>query len=181
MKLPYQPEILFIRENLAVCGFQGIGTREQFKAHDFNVQLQCTEPFDFWLPEYVEVMSLPFDDCYPIPENVFRRAQDWLGMHWDLGDKILISCAGGQSRSVTMAIALLHTKSPMQFLDAVYDVMSKVPRSYPHPQVLASASKLCGKPLKLEELQGVYAAAKNQPPYPWSVDLLLEAITGAQV
>jgi len=169
----------FIRDNLAVCGFLGIGSREEFQRHGFNVQLQCAEPFDLWLPEYVEVMKLPFDDGAPIPDVVFRHAQDWLGAHWDLGEKILISCAGGHSRSVTMAIALLRTKGPMRFLDAVHDVMRRVPGSYPHPHVLVSAATFCGEPLKFDELQNIYATAKNQPPYPWSVDLLREAIRSA--
>lgn len=168
----------FIRENLAVCGFLGIGSREQFKNHGFDVQLQCAEPFDPWLPEDVEVMSLPFDDGAPIPEGVFRHAQDWLGRHWDLGDKILISCAGGQSRSVTMAIALLAMKGSLRFIDAIHDVMSRVPDSYPHPHVLVSAAAFCGERLSLEELRNVYATARNQPPYPWSADLLREAIRG---
>ncbi len=166
----------FIRNNLAVCGFLGIGTRERFKSHGFNVQLQCAEPFDSWLPELVEVMSRPFNDGAPIREDVFRSSQEWLGKHWDLGNRILISCAGGQSRSVTMAIALLKMKSPLRFLDATHEVMSRVPGAYPHPHVLASAANYCGETLQFEELQGFYTAATIQPPYPWSDDLLREAI-----
>jgi hypothetical protein len=166
----------FVRSNLAVCGFLGIGSREEFSARGFHAQLQCAEPFDAWLPECVEVMSLPFDDAARIPEGTFRRAQDWLGAHWDLGHKILISCAGGQSRSVTMAITLLHAKGRLRFIDAIRDVMDRIPGSYPHPHVLASAARFCGEPLKLEDLQAAYAAVPVQPPYPWSVELLSEAV-----
>ena len=100
----------YIRDNLAVCGFGDIGSREQFEAHGFRVQLQCAEHFDPWLPECVEVMAAPFDDGAPIPKELFHTAQDWLAAHWDSGFKILISCAAGHSRSVTMAIALLSRK-----------------------------------------------------------------------
>ena len=171
----------YIRNNLAVCGFHHIGNREQFELHGFHVQLQCTEPFDPWLPECVEVMSAPFHDGAPIPEELFRTAQDWLGAHWDSGFKILISCAAGQSRSVTMAIALLNWKGGLSFVDAAHDVMGRVPGAYPHPYVLASASLFAGEPLPLSELQGIYAAARNQPPYPWSFELLHDAALRASM
>src|SRR5262245_31518884 len=95
----------FIRENLAVCGYHHIGNRETFLSHRFGAQLQCTGSYDAWLPECVEVLALPFHDGMPVPPDLFHRAQDWLAAHWDVKAKILISCAAGQSRSVTMAIA----------------------------------------------------------------------------
>ncbi len=165
----------YIRDNLAVCGFHGIGSREDFEAHGFRVQLQCTEPFDPWLSECVEVMSAPFHDGAPIPKDLFHEAQNWLAKHWDSGFKILISCAAGQSRSVTMAIGLMSRKGHRSFLDAVHEVLARVPGAYPHPYVLASAAAFCGQPFQFEELQSVYAAVEKQPPYPWSIDLLREA------
>jgi tRNA-specific 2-thiouridylase len=77
-----------------------IGKREEFASHGFRVQLQCTDNYDPWLGECLEVMATPFPDGLPIPEEVFHTAQDWLAKHWDSGRKILISCAAGQSRSV---------------------------------------------------------------------------------
>ena len=168
----------YIRDNLAVCGFLGIGSREEFQRHGFHAQLQCAEPFDPWLSDCVEVMRMPFDDGAPIPERLFRQAQDWLGKRWVAGNKMLISCAAGHSRSVTMAIALLRTKGQLRFLDAAYEVMDRVSEAYPHPHVLVSAARYCGESLNLEEIQTVFARAKIQPPYPWSTDLLREALRG---
>lgn len=169
------PDVHYIRDNLAVCGFHAIGSREEFESHAFLVQLQCTEPFDSWLPECVEVMAAPFPDGSPIPKDLFRESQDWLARHWDSGFKILISCAAGQSRSVTMAIALMSRTRRLSFLDAAHDVIGRVPGAYPHPYVLASAAAFSGRPLQLGELQSVYAAIRNQPPYPWSLELLHDA------
>ena len=166
----------YIRDNLAVCGFTGIGSKKDFLRHGFRAQLQCAEPFDPWLPDCVEVLRAPFDDGAPIPERIFRRARDWLEKRWDLGNKMLISCAGGQSRSVTMAIALLRKKERLHFASAAHEVMDRVPGAYPHPHVLVSAARYCGESLNFNELQGVYARVKNQPPYPWTADLLREAL-----
>lgn len=169
----------YIRENLAVCGFHHIGRRESFEAHGFRVQLQCTGNYDSWLADCVEVLTLPFHDGIPVPEEVFRPAQAWLAGHWDRGAKILISCAAGQSRSVTMAIALLGRKGGLSFLEAANDVIRRVPGAYPHPHVLASAARFSGAPLRASELAAIYAAAPRQPPYPWSAELIREAAGAA--
>lgn len=171
----------FIRDNLAICGFHDIGSREEFESHSFRVQLQCTEPFDPWLAECVEVMTAPFRDGAPIPEDLFRTAQGWLATHWDSGSKILISCAAGQSRSVTMAVALLNRKEGLTFFDAAQDVIGHVPGAYPHPYVLASASLFSGEPLTLGQLQDIYATARHQPPYPWPLELLHDAALRASM
>jgi hypothetical protein len=165
----------FIRENLAVCGFASIGSRVSFVSHGFRAQLQCTEPFDPWLSECVEVMSAPFTDGAPIPCALFHSAQNWLAKHWDSGGRILISCAAGQSRSVTMAAALLCLKARLKFVDAVSEVITPIPGAYPHPYVLASAASYCAQPFQFEALQSLYASIAEQPPYPWSRELVREA------
>ena len=166
----------FIRPNLAVCGFHHIRRQEQFQQYGFHAQLQCAAPFDPWLAECVEVKALPFYDAAPIPSGIFWEAQAWLARHWDQGNRILVSCAGGASRSVTMAIVLLSLKAGVTFLSATAEVIEKVPDAYPHPLVLLSASCLCGEPLTLAELRRVYASAQEQPPYPWSEELLKHAV-----
>jgi hypothetical protein len=168
----------YIRENLAVCGYHHIGSRETFLSHGFGAQLQCTESYDAWLPECVEVLALPFHDGMPVPPDLFHRAQDWLAAHWDAKAKILISCAAGQSRSVTMAIALLSRKGGLRFIDAAHDVILRVPDAYPHPQVLASAARHSGTVLQAAEMVALYAAAPKQPPYPWSTELIHDAAAG---
>jgi hypothetical protein len=170
----------YIRENLAVCGYHEIGSRERFQSHGFHAQLQCAGSFDAWLANVVEVKAAPFDDGMPIPQPLFRDAQAWLDAHWDKGHKILISCAAGKSRSITMAIALLYRKSKGSFRDAVREVLSRIPDAYPHPHVLMSASKYCAAPLSSAELRGIYSEVKVQPPYPWADELLQEAVAQSQ-
>ncbi len=171
----------YIRENLAVCGFRGIRSREEFQRHGFHAQLQCAGGFDRWLHDCIDVMSMPFEDGAPIPEQLFHQAQDWLGIRWDAGSKILVSCAAGHSRSVTMAMALLKTKGHMRFLDAAFDVIDRVPEAYPSPHVLASAAVFCGEPLDLEAMLSVYERATILTRFPWPVGLMREALTGADV
>ena len=165
----------YIRENLAVCGFHHIGTRESFQSHGFRVQLQCADAYDAWLAEYVEVLKRPFDDGIAVPQDLFVSAQNWLGERWDAGAKILISCAAGHSRSVTMAIALLSRKAGLSFIEATRDVIRRVPGAYPHPHVLASAARHSDAPLRSAEMEAIYAGVADPPRYPWSVELIREA------
>ena len=168
--------MIFIRPNLAVCGFRGIGTRDQFLHHGFDAQLQCAESFDSWLPACLDVKASPFADAAPIPPEVFAASQAWLAGHWDQGHKILISCAGGASRSATMAIGLLALKGGLTFLEATTQTLQLVPDAYPHPLVLVSAALMCGQPPTLAELQLAYKSKSVLPRFPWSESLLLEAI-----
>lgn len=166
----------FIRPNLAVSGFHGIGTRDQFLRHGFHAHLQCADGFDRWLRDSVDVAAMVFPDGTPIPADLFAKSQAWLAGHWDRDSKILVSCAAGMSRSVTMAVALLTLKGGVSFLDAIEEVMAKRPEANPHPMVLASAAAMCGQPLTLTNLRQVYAL----PPLPirisWPEKMLWEAI-----
>jgi hypothetical protein len=166
----------FIRPNIAVCGFHEIGTQDQFARHGFHGQLQCAEAFDPWLVESIDVLALPFADGAPIPSGIFFQGQAWLAGHWDLGNRVLISCAAGASRSVTMASALLTLKAGVAFPDAVAEVMAKRPEANPHPVVLASASVLCGQPLTLGELRQVYKSQPLPRRIYWAEEMLKEAI-----
>jgi hypothetical protein len=166
----------YVRDNLAICGFHEIGSREQFRSYGFNAQLQCTGPFDPWLGEELEVLAIPFDDGMAIPASVFRDAQRWLDRHWDSRHRILISCAAGRSRSVTMTIALLHRRTGQPFGEAAREVLAKRPEAYPHPDILLSAARYCGERLTFARLRRLYDEAPVQPPYPWPDELLHEAL-----
>jgi hypothetical protein len=169
----------FIHENLAVCGFCSLGDRRTFAEHGFAAQLQCAEHFPPWLGECVEVMSLPFADDGAIPRDLFRKAQDWLDQHWDAGSRILVSCVAGQSRSVTMAVAMLARRSGRPFVEVAREVVAAVPSAYPHPRLLVSAARHCGQPIDLAELRTIFESVRVQHRYPWPDTLLEEAAADA--
>lgn len=169
--------IRYVRENLAVCGYAGIGRRETFASHGFRGHLQCAAPFDDWIPEVCDVLAVPFLDCLPIPPEAFDRAKEWFLPKWGAGEKVLVSCAGGSSRSVSMATALLATAERISFRAALSEVLAAIPGAYPHPVTLVSASRLAGENLTIENLRQIYDEIEHKPPYPWS-DELLDAATG---
>jgi len=166
----------FIRKNLAVCGLADIGTQEIFSGYGFNAQLQCAGGFDNWLDDYVEVKLLPFDDAAPVPELTFEEAQKWLIHQWEQGKKILISCTAGESRSVSMAIGLLHAREEGAFLTISKEVCSLVQGAYPHPAVLISVAGHLNVSVEFDELKDLYSTIKIQPPFPWSDELLIRSL-----
>ena len=74
-----------------------------------------------------------------------------------------------------MAAGLLTNSAQVKFIDAIHEVVTRVPGAYPHPYVLASAAALCGQPFGIKELTRVYTSVAQQPPYPWSLELMRDA------
>jgi hypothetical protein len=168
--------INFIRKNLAVCGVSDIGAPDTLTSQGFNAQLQCAEGFDKWINDYVEVKPLPFEDAVPVPESIFEEAREWLSGQWDQGKKILISCTAGESRSVSMAIGVLHIKEKGNFLTISGEVCSLVRGAYPHPAVLGSVASHLDMTLGFDKLKALYSSIKIQPPFPWSDELLRSSL-----
>lgn len=172
-------QIYFVRPYLAVCGFAGLINRQSFELHHFEAQLQCASGFESWLETCLEVKSLPFYDGYPVPADIFWDGQQWLNQQLAQNRKTLVSCAAGQSRSVTMVTAALHLFENTPFLDAAWDVCTTVSESYPHPDVLISAAGHCGAALSFEELRCFYDGLPAQPLFPWTDDLIWTALQNA--
>ena len=173
-------KIHHIKDNLSVCGFGGIGDRQSFESYGFKAHLQCLEGFEDWLKECVDVKCLPFDDGSPIPIDILEEAQNWLSKHWDQGDRILISCLAGESRSVAMAACLLSLKTDAGFSKACEEVFAKVPRAYPHPSTLLSAADYCSVMLDFDQLRDMYLKIPIQPPFPWTDDTLKDALNSVK-
>ena len=173
-------DIHFVKENLAVCGISAIGSRQEFEKHGFQAHLQCTTGFDDWLKEHVEVKLLPFEDTFPIPKLVFVDAQNWFSGHWKKQHKILISCSAGESRSVSVAIGLLYLIERDDFLNICSEVFNKIPGAYPHPNTLISAAIHCDVAITFNELKDLYNNIRIQPPFPWTDELLKEALAQYQ-
>ena len=168
--------IFSVTKNLSVCGYSGILSREHLKNYEFNAHLQCTTGFEEWLDTIVEVKSLPFEDYAPISSHILVAAYDWLGHHWELGNNILISCADGGSRSVSIAIGLLTLKSGLSFMEACEKVFLSMPEAYPHPKPLVSVAQYCGHRLDLDQLRMIYGNISVPPPFPWKESEFIDSL-----
>lgn len=165
-----------VLNNLSVCGYSGIPPIEGFTALGFKAHLQCTDGFEDLINNTVDVKCLPFEDCKPIPSPILKTAFNWLEFHWDKGHRVLISCAAGESRSVSVAIGLVTLKTELTFMDACEKVFSAIPPAYPHPKTLVSVAEYFDYTLNLDQLNKIYNTILVPPPFPWTKAELVEAL-----
>tara|TARA_Y100000310_G_scaffold324213_1_gene385821 strand:+ start:548 stop:913 length:366 start_codon:yes stop_codon:yes gene_type:complete len=83
------------------------------------------------------LMQRPFEDGWPIPDGVLDDAESLVRASVDLGMPVLIHCAAGVSRSVSVAYAMLRTVYGMDHDEALGRV--KVDPNYPRKETLRSA------------------------------------------
>lgn len=97
-------------------------------------------------PPYEEAKDIvyahiPFDDGGGIPEKKFWACMEFLFEQYSQGKNVLIHCAAGISRSVTIAIAFLCYAKIMGFDDAFNYVRQRRQIANPHRDVMNSARK----------------------------------------
>ena len=168
--------IYHIRDNISISGFAGIRNKEEFKESGFDAHLQCANDFDSWIKDYADVKCIPFDDYLPIPNKIMDESHKWLSEHWDNGSNILISCAAGESRSVSMAAGILYNKTDLTFMDSCVEIFAKIPTAYPHPNTLVSVADYFNVATDVKYLKEIYSRIRVQPPFPWKEDTLLESL-----
>ncbi len=89
-------------------------------------------------------MHVPFDDGSPIPPRKFVECLGWLKWAYEAGHTILVHCAAGISRSVTILAAFMHYEGIAEFDAALDQIRMRRPVASPAPAVLNSAKKLLG-------------------------------------
>jgi hypothetical protein len=115
---------------LSVCGLQSVNDPEIFMGYGFKAHLQLVEGFPEWIKEYTSVKMLCFDDCLSIQQTILDEAMSWIKPFYFEGQRILISCAAGESRSVSIAICAISLFESMEFYDACKVVFKAIPRAY---------------------------------------------------
>lgn len=89
-------------------------------------------------------MHIPFDDGAEIPHRQFVKCLGWLDFMYENGHTILIHCAAGISRSVTITAAFMHYEGLTDFDDALNQIRLRRPVASPAPAVLRSAKMMLG-------------------------------------
>jgi len=84
-----------------------------------------------------------------------------------------VSCAAGESRSVSISIGAIAIFESMIFPDACKLVFNAVQGAYPHPSTLVSVGNYCKASLNLDELKNIYSQVAFPPPFPWQEEDLI--------
>lgn len=113
-------------------------------------------------------MHVPFNDGEGIPAQQFVKCLGWLKFMYENGHTILIHCAAGISRSVTILASFMHYEDIADFNKAIDDIRLNRPNASPSPAVLRSAKQM----LKVYPYDGTY----EQPEYEHSLSDVLDSI-----
>ena len=89
-------------------------------------------------------MHVPFNDGEAIPNRQFVKCLGWLDYMYKLGHTILIHCAAGISRSVTITASFMHYEGIEDFDDALNTIRLARPVASPAPAVKNSAKMMLG-------------------------------------
>lgn len=94
-------------------------------------------PSSHW-PGDFSVLHLPIEDGAPVPDGVFRQVTDFMHQHLSNGEKVLVHCQMGISRSTTMVLAYLIEHEGMSLPQAFQVVRAGRPGVWPHMALIRS-------------------------------------------
>jgi hypothetical protein len=89
-------------------------------------------------------MHAPFEDGEAIPKRQFIECLGWLKFMHETGHTVLVHCAAGISRSVTIAASAMHYLGILEFNDALDRIRMSRPVANPAPETLNSAKRYLG-------------------------------------
>jgi protein-tyrosine phosphatase len=87
-------------------------------------------------------MHQPFNDGEAIPPTAFVKCLGWLKFMYENGHTILVHCAAGISRSVTILTSFMHYEGIAEFSAALDQIRMRRPVASPAPAVLNSAKQM---------------------------------------
>lgn len=98
------------------------------------------------------LLHLPINDAAPIPEGALRRGTAFIHEWVTAGQKVLVHCQMGISRSPSFVIAYLIEYEEMSLRDAMCLVSAQHFPSYPHAYLLLSLTQEYQLPYCREEI-----------------------------
>jgi protein-tyrosine phosphatase len=114
-------------------------------------------------------MHVPFNDGEAIPPTQFVKCLGWLKFMYENGHTILVHCAAGISRSVTILASFMHYEGIADFNQALDQIRMKRPVASPAPVVLNSAKQM----LKVYPYDGSY---EYTPEHEKTIHDVIEAV-----
>jgi len=83
-------------------------------------------------------LQLEVIDRVPLPFEIITTALAFIKHHVQLGQRVLLHCEMGISRSPSLAVCYLHETQGLSIEDAVIHVQSVRPKAEPHPALMES-------------------------------------------
>jgi protein-tyrosine phosphatase len=133
-----------IHPRLFVSGQAQANHLAQYNPHGITAVLNLHHEPDIHLNPKIVYEHEPFPDGAEIPPKAFLKCMRWLKAMYDAKHTILIHCAAGISRSVTVTCAFMHYHGLMEFSNALNQVKTARPIANPAVRTLNSAKRMLG-------------------------------------
>jgi protein-tyrosine phosphatase len=103
--------------------------------------LLVAEEHDVTPPTWVTYAKIPLKEYGPPPVSELTKAVDWLEEHTS-GNRVMVCCRAGMSRSVSVVIAYLCCVQSMSYDDAAGLALSRRPGAVPLPTLRVAIQKV---------------------------------------
>ncbi len=111
--------------------------------------LQLAAPVEH---EGISVLYLPVDDGIPLRSAVLANGVAFVRSEYSKGNRVLIACGAGISRSVTFGIAALKEEENLSLIDAFRAIVAVHPSGMPHPELWKSLCDYYGEDMDFLEM-----------------------------
>jgi protein-tyrosine phosphatase len=133
-----------ISHRLFVSGYAEANNLAHNNPHKISAVLNVHQIPDEHQSPGIVYMHIPFEDGEEIPQRQFVKCLGWLKFMYEAGHTILIHCAAGISRSVTVTTSFMHYAGIAEFNEALDQVKKARPIANPAPKTLISAKRMLG-------------------------------------
>lgn len=143
-----------VTHHLFIGGYARAADLAKSNPHKITAVLCVHQVMDYPKNPDIIYMHVPFADGEGIPPKAFVQCLGWLKFMYENGHTILVHCAAGISRSVTILASFMHYGGITDFNNALDRIKLNRPNASPAPNVLNSAKQM----LKVYPYDGTYAA-----------------------
>jgi hypothetical protein len=124
-----------IRPWLAIGKYRELLQAELLRQQNIGAILHLVEmPPQTVLP----ALYLPIEDGEPIPHEALRQGIAFIRAQKAAGNRVLVACGAGISRSSTFALAALAEEENIDVFEAYREVLLKHPDALPNPFLFES-------------------------------------------
>ncbi len=132
-----------------------IGKYSETLNHDFLLRSKIRAILEIAAPvEYDDITTLylPVDDGTALRPGVLPNGVAFVRSEYAQGNRILIACGAGISRSVAFAIAALKEEEDLSLIDAFHEIAKVHPEGMPHPELWQSLCEYYGEEISFLEM-----------------------------
>lgn len=140
--------MLEIRDWMYVGKFAHTRNRDYLDQKGIQAMLQLADH----VPQLgIQTLHLDVKDGEALPHDLLKQGVEFVKDQKADGQRILVACGAGISRSVVFAMAVLMEEENLSIFDAFREVRRKHPHAEPHYELLISLAAYHGHDMDLME------------------------------